>query len=215
MSRENCYNCYRPKDQCYCSHIKAVDTAVKFVFLMHPWEAYKQRTGTGRLTALSLVDSEIIIGKSFDENSRYRELLEDKGYYPVVLYPGESAMTAGQFCADPVSRAGRRDRKLLVFLVDATWVMARKMVHHTPSLQTLPRLSFSASYRSQFHIKKQPASFCLSTIESTYYLIREMQDAGLCSRDVSVDHLMEVFERLNRFQMESERLGRAASGGRD
>ncbi|MDC7239650.1 MAG: DTW domain-containing protein, partial [Spirochaetales bacterium] len=134
-----------------------------------------------------------------------------------VLYPGEGALTADEFGSrygdefrGPDSQTVRTGRKLLVFLVDATWVMARKMVHHTPSLQTLPRLSFSASYRSRFQIKKQPASFCLSTIESTYYLIREMQEAGLCRQDVSVDHLMDVFDRLNEFQMESERLGRAA-----
>lgn len=195
---EKCYKCFRPHSTCFCPHIHPVDTGVKFVILMHPHEAYKEKTGTGRLTSLSLVGSEIIIGTQFDDNKRYNELLKSAEYYPMVLYPGTTAMTAAE-CDYPYKGHGK---KLLVFLVDATWIMAKKMVYKTPSLQTLPRLSFTASYTSQFHIKRQPAAYCLSTIESTYYLIKELQSAGLSSPDVSVQGLMDVFALMNKIQMD-------------
>jgi tRNA-uridine aminocarboxypropyltransferase len=198
---QKCYKCYRPLSTCFCPHIHPVDTGVKFVILMHPWEAYKQKTGTGRLTSLSLIDSEIIIDQHFDGNNRYKELLDSDDYYPMVLYPGSEAMTAAE-CDFPVRGKGK---KLLVFLVDATWIMARKMVYKTPSLQTLPRLSFTASYTSQFHIKRQPAEYCLSTIESTYYLIKELQDAGLSDSSVSVQGLMDVFALMNKIQMDHKK----------
>ena len=53
-----------------CDMIIPADTGIKFVFLMHPKEAYHQKTGTGRLTNISLCDSEIIIGIDFSENAR-------------------------------------------------------------------------------------------------------------------------------------------------
>ena len=64
---------------------------------MHPKEAYKQKTGTGRLASLSLLDSEIIIDYTFDNNSRTQELISDPAYYPMVLYPNEEAHYAESF----------------------------------------------------------------------------------------------------------------------
>ena len=58
---EKCYHCFRPKETCYCKDILPFDTEIHFVFLMHPKEAYKQKTGTGRLASLSLKNSEILI----------------------------------------------------------------------------------------------------------------------------------------------------------
>jgi len=167
------------------------------VILMHPWEAKKQRTGTGRMTALSLVDAEIIVDQSFDENPRFLSLIRSDLYHPLVLYPGKEAMTAETYPFDRVPK----EKKLLIFLIDATWVLARKMMYRSSLLQGLPRLSFDRAYRSRFHIKTQPAEYCLSTIESTYYLIRELQDADRCRQDVSVEGLMDLFDELNRFQM--------------
>jgi DTW domain-containing protein YfiP len=175
-----------------------VDPGVKFVFLMHPHEAYNQKTGTGRLASLSLSDSEIIIDKSFDDNKRTRQLISDCGYYPMVLYPGRDAVLAENFDF----KAHLEGRTLLIFLIDATWVMARKMMFRSPILQELPRLSFSRSYRSRFNIKTQPADFCLSTIESSYYLFKELQKSGVCDPALDGEGLMAVFDRMVRFQIE-------------
>ena len=61
---------------------------------MHPKEAYKQKTGTGRLACLSLIDSEIIIDVDFTNNKRLNALLADSQYFPIILYPGNDAITA-------------------------------------------------------------------------------------------------------------------------
>ncbi|MDC7234595.1 MAG: DTW domain-containing protein [Spirochaetales bacterium] len=208
MSRR-CLNCFRPAEYCLCKDIVPVDPGVKFVILMHPWEAKRQKTGTGRLTALCLDNAEIIIGKSFDKNNRYRELLESDAFYPVILYPGTDSLTAAQFADSPSYITSGDGKTLLVFLVDATWVMARKMVHHTPSLQTLPRLSFQKPYRSRYEFKTQPDAHCLSTIESTCFQIREMQDAGLINPEVRTSGMMDVFQRLIDFQLDCEKRGSA------
>ena len=88
---EKCYKCFRPMETCYCKHIVPIETGVKFVFLIHPKEAYKQKTGTGRLAHLSLPDSELIIGIDFTHNKRLNELINNPEYFPVVMYPGKDA----------------------------------------------------------------------------------------------------------------------------
>ena len=115
-------------ETCYCKYIKQIETGIKFVFLIHPKEAYKQKTGTGRLAHLSLPGSELVIGIDFTKNKRITELLHDERYFPVVMYPGEDAWTAGgvRESAPHTLKEAVGDKQLLVFLVDATWPCARK-----------------------------------------------------------------------------------------
>lgn len=189
--------CFRPVQNCYCRDIICIESGVKFVFLMHPHEAKKQRTGTGRLASLSLKDSEIIIDESFDSNSKTQSLISNPSFYPMVLYPGKDACRTDELNFKEVLK----DRTLLVFLIDATWVEARKMMYRSPSLQNLPRLSFSREYRSRFTIKTQPEDYCLSTIESSYYLLKELQNTGVCDSTLNGEGLMDVFKKMVDFQI--------------
>jgi DTW domain-containing protein YfiP len=167
---------------------------------MHPKEAFKQKTGTGRLASLSLVDSEIIIGIDFSRNERLNKLISGKGeyagYFPVVLYPSKNAY----FTDSSEFRENLGQKKLLVIVVDATWFFAGKMVKLSTNIQQLPKVSFKNEYRSQFIIKEQPDPACLSTIESAYYLIEELKLAGIVMRDVDQSGLMNVFHRMVEFQ---------------
>ena len=197
---EKCLKCFRPLKTCYCGYIEAIDPGIRFVFLMHPWEAYKQKTGTGRLASLSLKESEIVIAKSFENSKKVNDYLANPDYRCLMLYPGKDAFTA-----ETLDFSGNRvQKKLVVFIIDATWVLARKMVYRSPNLQKIPKISFSGNYLSRFSIKKQPASYCLSTIESAYYLIRELQQAGICNKTVNPKSLMRVFDKMNRFQKNCE-----------
>ncbi|MDA3939648.1 MAG: DTW domain-containing protein [Spirochaetia bacterium] len=195
---ERCLKCFRPVHNCYCKDISPIKSNVKFVFLMHPHEAKNQRTGTGRLASLSLQDSEIIVDKSFDNNFKTQELISNPSFYPMVLYPGEDAQRAESFDF----REALKGRTLLIFLIDATWREAIRMMHLSSSLQKLPRLSFTKEYRSQFRIKTQPKDYCLSTIESSYYLLKELQCSGVCDSTLDGEGLMDVFKKMVDFQIE-------------
>ena len=198
---EKCLKFFRPLKTCYCKYIKPIDPGVKFVFLMHPIEAYKQKTGTGRLASLTLTGSEIIIDKTFDNNKKTQNLISDPEYYPMILYPGKDAFPAETFnFMDNIKK-----KKLLVFLIDGTWLQARKMMYRSPSLQKLPKISFSREYRSRFTIKTQPADFCLSTIESSCYLIRELQKSGVCRPEADTNSLLSIFDRMVQFQIDCKK----------
>ena len=197
--REICYKCFRAKDNCFCKYIKPIDSGIKFVFLMHTKEAKRQRTGTGRLASLALTNSEIIVGIDFSENQRVKELLADEKYYPMVLYPDANAWNA--------HKAGFREvlsgKTPLVFVLDATWFCAKKLIQHNQWIFDLPKLSFHGAYTSIFTFKKEPSAECVSTIESCYYLIKEMQEAAL-SPVTDISCLMTVFKAMIRFQLEME-----------
>lgn len=200
-------------ETCYCKYITSVRSGVKFVFLMHPKEAYKQRTGTGRLAHLSLEDSEILVGIDFTENSRLKALLTDPRFFPAVLYPGEGAWCVSEPDGAAAIRAALmpaeenalspKGKTLLVVVVDGTWPCAKKMLRLSPNVTALQKISFSAGYRTEYQFKKEPQEDYLSTIESCYYLLREMQQASLCPK-TDIEGLMSVFRRMVKFQLQSQ-----------
>lgn len=196
-----CYKCFRPVKSCYCKYLVPLSTKSKIVFLMHPKEAYKQKTGTGRLAHLSLPNSEIIIGIDFTENKRLNSLLTDSQYFPILLYPGEDALTA----KSEILKTITTEKKLLVIVVDATWLIAKKMMKLSKNLQTLQKISFlpSAGYHSQFSFKRQPAADYLSTIESCYYLLNEFKQNDIEDNKTSFEPLMDIFKQMVNFQLES------------
>lgn len=207
---KRCYSCFRPKQHCLCPEVTVIDPGVSFLFLMHPKEAYQQKTGTGRLCALSLVESEILVGIDFTTNVRLLELTSGREgstpygdgtkYYPVVLFPSQQAFTA----ADPRLRNASVGKKLLIIVIDATWFFAKKMWKLSRSLHDLPCLSFENDYRSRFIFKKQPAPEYLSTMESVGYLIRELKAAGLAEPGADESALFRLFDTMVRFQLSCE-----------
>ncbi|OHE59063.1 MAG: hypothetical protein A2Y36_18355 [Treponema sp. GWA1_62_8] len=172
-------------------------SAVKLVFLMHPHEVRKVKSGTGRLTALSFQDAEIVMGVEFDGNPRVLDLLADPAYLPMLLYPGPLSRDLSK---GGLTSAELGNRRLLVFLVDATWPLAKKMLRCSPLLQSLPRLMFTPTARSRWLIKRQPDELCLSTLEATHELMLALEAAGL-DRYERPDQLLAVFAALQAHQL--------------
>ena len=196
---ERCFKCFKPKSVCLCKYAKELDTNVKFVFLMHPKEYKKQRTGTGRISKNTLIDSEILVGIDFTQNTRLLKLLSDPQYFPVLLYPGSDAWTSRK----EGFKEQVENRKILAIIIDATWFCSKKVIEHSPNLLELPKLSFSGEYRSIFTFKKEPRPECISTIETCYYLIKELQEINLAS-DADPEPLMDVFKQMIKDQIRAE-----------
>jgi len=151
-------------------------TATKFVFLMHPKEFKKEKTGTGRLTHLCLEDSELHVGIDFDEHPAVQRLINDPHYFPLLVYPGDSALNLSESELTASDLGGRR---LLVLLLDGTWSCSRKMLRLSSTLHRLPRAMFNAGNASRFLIKQQPQVGCLSTLETTHEILTALESSGL------------------------------------
>jgi DTW domain-containing protein YfiP len=185
-----------------CSGIRPMGTRTKIVILMHPMEYRHEKSATGRLTHICLADSEIQVGLGFDLHPAVQALIHDPGYYPVLLYPGPGAINLTD-SGVPRELSGLNapgGRRLLVFLLDATWACAKKMFRQSPSLQALPRLMFRSSHKSRYVIKRQPADFCLSTLEATHELLLALEQAGIESYPDKTQ-LIDIFMRMQDFQI--------------
>ena len=172
-------------------------TRTKFVFLMHPKEFKHEKAATGRLTHLCLPNSEIHMGIGFDGHEDVQALIADPENLPVLLYPGADARNLSN---GELTRGELGKRQLVIFLLDATWACARKMLRLSPSLQRLPRVRFDASAPSRYVIKQQPQPGCLSTLEATHEVLVALERHGLDDYPLP-NQLLGLFQRMQEFQI--------------
>ena len=195
-----CLKCFKAKKACLCKYTKEIGINVKFIFLMHPKEAKRQRTGTGRIAKISLKDSEIIVGIDFSHNSHLQQLIHDSKYFPVMMYPGEDAWNAKK----EGFKEALGNKTLLVIILDATWFCAKQLIKKNPWLLELPRFSFYGRYSSIFTFKHEPEPDYISTVESCYYLIKEMQSVNLVDKDIDPEPMMNAFKQMIKQQLQAE-----------
>ena len=175
-------------------------TRTRFVFLMHPKEFKEEKAGTGRLTHLCLPNSELHMGKGFDDHVAVQAVLNETRNFCVLLYPGVAAVNLSDVSQHLALNSQLGGRQLVVFLLDATWSGARKMLRLSPSLQRLPRIMFTPAAPSRYIIKQQPQAGCLSTLEATHELLRALERAGL-DRYPQPDQLPSLFDRMQEIQL--------------
>jgi DTW domain-containing protein YfiP len=197
-----CFKCFRLQTNCLCHMIKAFETRTRFVLLMHPMEAKKEKMGTGRISIACLKNSEMITGIDFSEDEIVNSMINDPKNYCMVLYPGDHSLNISRDDVSPLLEVTEKEGKqLIVFLIDGTWPCAKKMMKLSTNIHTLPRVSFTANHESIFAIKEQPAEFCLSTLESIHFFLSESERRGLeCLKGVQ-DNMIDVFKEMIDFQM--------------
>ena len=173
-------------------------TRTKFVLLMHPKEFKREKANTGRLAHLCLPNSEIQMGMTFDDHEVVQKRMADPKFHSVLLYPGLEAVNLSEDQALPQAFT---EKPLQVFILDATWSGARKILRISPSLQRLPRIMFTPTTPSRYRIKQQPQQGCLSTLESVHELLTVLQQAKLDDYPLP-DQLLGLFDRMQKFQIE-------------
>lgn len=196
--RKTCFTCYRPEKNCLCRHIKQIKTKTKFVLLMHPKEAKKQKLGTGRMSHACLPNSEIIVAELLDENKQFQDIINNKSYNSYLLYPADNAIVLGDHHDKDVFKSKKQN---VIFVLDATWPCAKKMMRLSKSLKLMNKVSFKTTHKSKFLIKHQPHENALSTIESIYFTLRYLSEWDEESDHENYDSLLEVFNEMIKFQI--------------
>lgn len=182
--RERCLRCRRPKRACWCPHLRPVESATRACILQHLRER-KMAIGTARMAHLSLPNSELHLGVSFEDHPRVRELAAAAG--TVLLFPGEGAL-------DPAALRAQPPRTVIV--VDGTWSQARKVIRMNPFLQALPRVAFTPDRPSNYRIRAEPSAACVSTIEAVVHLLGALEGAPERFRPI-----LEAFDRMIDLQI--------------
>lgn len=193
--REMCLECRQPNFNCYCSHVQGFDPGVKYVILTHPIEV-RRRIATGRMSHLCLKNSELIVGHDYSMNQKVNSILADDSFHSVILYPGRQSLNISNWSNDQKAQLIPAGKKLAVFVIDGTWNTARKMLHLSANLKTLPQICFTPERLSTFRVRKQPAPECVSTIEAIHQCIELL---GTPTREH--DKLLRVFDQLVEQQL--------------
>ena len=195
--RGKCYTCNRPQSSCMCQYVRPIMTRTQFIILMHPKEHQKTKNGTGYLTHLSLPNSQLFIGIDFTNHTAINTIIQDNNNHCMVLYPNKKALNLQQ------EQLRLSKKNLVIFIIDSTWACSKKILRLSQNLQDLPKVSFSNTTVSQFLIKKQPAAYCLSTIESTAIVLQLLQEQTLESFDKkALETFLNPFNKMVQYQLE-------------
>jgi DTW domain-containing protein YfiP len=194
--RKTCFTCYRPHKNCLCEHIKVIETKTKFVLLMHPKEAKKQKLGTGRMSHASLPNSQIIVSELLDKNEQFQSIIQDQNINSYLLYPSDTAIVLGDPKHIDTFKSAKQN---VIFVLDATWPCAKKMMRLSQTLKSMKKVSFKTTHKSEFLIKHQPHENCLSTIESIYHTLSYLKEWNEEQGDF--ESLLEVFNEMIKFQI--------------
>ena len=189
--RQMCYRCNRPANLCLCRSIVPIDTRTKFVILIHPKEYKRIKNNTGRLTHLSLPNSELFCGVDFTHHSGLNAILDDPKNSCFILYPGEKSIPLHEV---PLPA---EERQLVILLIDATWSSAKPMLRQSKNLHPLPKISFTHTKTSAYRFKRQPFPEALSTMESTHAVLEILQHRGY--ENIPADkllHFCDVFHEM-------------------
>ena len=152
--RSACLRCRRPTSVCWCAHLPTLPTTTRVVLLQHPRER-RMAIGTARMAHLSL--------PGVAAPRRHRLRLRPRG--DRAPRRGRRVLAVPRRRGDP-AEALPRDRPLTLIVVDGTWWQAQKLVKENPRLAALPRVALSPTRLSEYQIRRQPADFCVSTIEA-------------------------------------------------
>jgi DTW domain-containing protein YfiP len=204
-SRGYCLQCLRSPLTCYCGSLQPFDPKIQFVILIHGREAQK-RIATGRMAHLSLKNSLLVSGYDYSANAKVNALLADPQNHCVVLYPGEGSSDLTAMAPAERSALFPPDRKLVVFVIDGTWITARKTMQRSENLQRLPRICFQPARPSNFRVRKQPQENFFSTIEAIHETIELIGPArGFDTASRAHDSLLHVFDSMVDQQIELAR----------
>lgn len=173
-----------------------METKTRFVLLMHPKEFRKTKNGTGHLTHNSLPNSEMYVGIDFTKHKEVQAIINDEQNECFMLYPHEKALKLNH-------EKIKTQKNLVIFIVDSTWPCSRKILRVNPKLQAMKKISFENESSSKFYIKTQPNLYCLSTIESTLFVIRLLNNQGIETiTNRSFEEFLQPFEKMVEYQLE-------------
>jgi DTW domain-containing protein YfiP len=164
---------------------------------MHPKEFKKTKNGTGRLTHLSLPNSQLYVDVDFTHHKAINALIDDQQNLCYVLYPGEDSVHLNS------QKIELGNRQLVIFIIDSTWPCSVKILRLSHNLQCLPKLSFTHSKTSQFQIKEQPKEFCLSTMESTLTILELLNTQKIETiEERAINSFLDPFLSMVQYQIQ-------------
>ena len=187
----------------FCAHLQVLPTRTRVMLLQHPRER-RMAIGTARMAHLSLPNSVLRVGTDFSTGSSGGRAAWRAPSPPLVLFPGAQAVDVAALAApSPVT----------LIVLDGTWWQARKLLKLNPALAALPRVAFTPSQPSQYLIRRQPADFCVSTIEALAEVLDALEPGDQSfARILDPFHAMVAKQRWYETEVHTQRHHRVLRG---
>ncbi len=177
-----CLDCYRPRAQCLCEKVIALDTRLKVVILQHPQEQLKV-LNSARLAHLVLKNSRILVGLSWANFKKVAGLQENPSEWGVLYLKPEEGDQGSRVA--PLTVFNRRklpieDTSFLrgIIALDGSWKQAKALWWRNAWLLKLNRITLNPDHAS---LRPQVKSEGLSTIEAIAFVLDnlgETKDTG-------------------------------------
>jgi DTW domain-containing protein YfiP len=162
---------------------------------MHPKEYRKTKNGTGHFTNKSLLNSTMFIGINFSKHKQINQILNDEKNECFILYPDKNSIKLN-------TQSIKTNKNIVLFIIDSTWPCSKKILRQSINLKNLNRVSFESNKLSNFKIKTQPADYCLSTIESTQYILELLNSHKIENlKEDEIINFTKPFEEMVNYQL--------------
>ena len=138
----------------------------------------------------------MFVGIDFTDHTKINQIIEDPSNLCYVLYPHKESINMNK------EKIGENHKQTVIFLIDATWPCSRAMLTASPNIDALKKISFSHEEVSGFKFKKQPETYCLSTIESTLCVLKLLNEKGNEEIDSqSLNDFLLPFRKMVEYQL--------------
>lgn len=177
-----CYDCFRPKEACFCAAIPRIDNRTEVLILQHRRERFHP-FNTARIAHKALRNSHLLA----DHTSNLAQQLRLKPRAG-LLYPGPTALLISDLAVE------QRPEQLVV--LDGTWHHAKTLIRNIPALQTLPRYRLAPTAPSRYRIRREPSATSLSTVEAAVAALRILEPLT-----EGLDQLLRAFDTMVEDQL--------------
>ncbi|XP_006886080.1 PREDICTED: DTW domain-containing protein 2-like [Elephantulus edwardii] len=192
--RPECRRCSRPQKVCLCPFLPVhpLHISTHLYIIQHPAEESKVLRTVPLLAAcLPQEKCKVKIGRRFSEERDPELSAVCRNSGTLILYPGPEAANLEDFILEsPISPSA-------IIIIDGTWSQA-KDIFHKNSLFRLPKqVQLKPNVPSQYVIRMQPTSSCLSTLECAAIAL-SLIEKNLCILEI----LFRPLQALCSFQLQ-------------
>ena len=175
---DRCYGCFRPKGDCFCALIPAIDNRTDVLILQHVRERFHP-FNTARIVHRALNKSSLLV----DQTMRLAAAKLPLGPRAGLLFPSLGASL--------LSDLQPEERPEQLVILDGTWNHVKTLARDIPALHDLPRYRLAPASPGRYRIRREPNATSLSTLEATVAALRvlEPETRGL-------DQLMDAFDSM-------------------
>jgi DTW domain-containing protein len=161
--KDACRECQRPKEQCFCSTVIPIKTAMRVLILQHPQEQYKL-LNSARLAHAILENSVVRVGLSWRNFAHaLGENADSKEWGVLYLKAGGETDKPVEFFDSRKRKTDRVPHLKGLVAIDGSWKQAKALWWRNPWLLRLNRISLNMQQQS---LRPQVKSVGLSTIEA-------------------------------------------------